>query len=377
MHPPHSITIGLSMIVKNEATVITRCLDSVKDIIDYVCICDTGSTDGTMGVIKKWLRDNHIPGEVYSEKWQDFAYNRTHALKKLRQVQAVDYVLVIDADEILERAENFDLSRWKNSLTHDLYNITCRLGNIVYIRHVLFKNAKPFYYRGVLHECLECDQPFSCARLEGLYNVPHQDSSRNQNKYKYQLDAAVLAQAFAATEDPSLKSRYAFYLAQSYRDSDDKTNALTWYQKRATMGGWEQEVYYAHYQVACLQEQLGYPENEVLQGYLSAYEKCPSRLEALHNALKLCRVTGRYHQGYMIGKHAVSLPPVPAELFVEHWMWEYGVADEFSVVCYWSGHYEEGLKYCESVLDKIPAAEKPRILKNIEFFKQKIEPLTN
>ena len=46
-------TICLTMIVKNEAETIKRCIDSVKDHIDYLVICDTGSTDGTQDLIKE------------------------------------------------------------------------------------------------------------------------------------------------------------------------------------------------------------------------------------------------------------------------------------------------------------------------------------
>ncbi len=43
-------TIGLCMIVKNEAHVITRCLDSVCPLVDHVLIEDTGSTDATRAI---------------------------------------------------------------------------------------------------------------------------------------------------------------------------------------------------------------------------------------------------------------------------------------------------------------------------------------
>ncbi|MCA3798466.1 MAG: glycosyltransferase, partial [Burkholderia sp.] len=73
------------MIVKNEAAVIVRCLDSVRPMIDYVLIEDTGSTDGTQDIIRQWLDSNGLTGEVIDEPWRDFAYNRSHALACLRR----------------------------------------------------------------------------------------------------------------------------------------------------------------------------------------------------------------------------------------------------------------------------------------------------
>ena len=45
----------LNMIVKNESKIITRLLDSVIDIIDCYCICDTGSTDNTVQLITDYF----------------------------------------------------------------------------------------------------------------------------------------------------------------------------------------------------------------------------------------------------------------------------------------------------------------------------------
>lgn len=45
------------MIVKNESHVIKRCLDSVKDFIDYWVIVDTGSTDDTKNHTRDDARD--------------------------------------------------------------------------------------------------------------------------------------------------------------------------------------------------------------------------------------------------------------------------------------------------------------------------------
>ena len=50
-------TICLTMIVKNESKVIRKCIDSVRDYINYWVIVDTGSTDGTQDLIKEIMAE--------------------------------------------------------------------------------------------------------------------------------------------------------------------------------------------------------------------------------------------------------------------------------------------------------------------------------
>jgi transposase len=58
------------MIVKNEASVIRRCLDSVLAIVSQWVIVDTGLTDGTQDIVREHLRD--LPGELHERPWRDF-----------------------------------------------------------------------------------------------------------------------------------------------------------------------------------------------------------------------------------------------------------------------------------------------------------------
>src|SRR5665213_2436272 len=110
-------TIGLTMIVKNEAHVIGRALESVRPLVDYVLISDTGSSDGTQDVIRGWLADRQIAGEVIERPWVDFAHNRNQGLEALR-TRDVDYGLTIDADETLVFDAGFDRAAFKLSLIH-------------------------------------------------------------------------------------------------------------------------------------------------------------------------------------------------------------------------------------------------------------------
>ena len=92
-------TIGLNMIVKNEAHLIQDTLEKLtkKIAFDYWCVSDTGSTDGTQDIIRSFFANKQIAGELVEHKWRDFGYNRTKALESAYNKS--DYLLVFDADD--------------------------------------------------------------------------------------------------------------------------------------------------------------------------------------------------------------------------------------------------------------------------------------
>lgn len=98
-------TICLNMIVKDEEPVITRCLGSVKPIIDYWVIVDTGSSDKTKEVIREFMKD--IPGELHERPWKNFEHNRNEALELAKG--KADYLLIMDADDHLQFDPSFKL----------------------------------------------------------------------------------------------------------------------------------------------------------------------------------------------------------------------------------------------------------------------------
>ena len=124
-------TICLNMIVRNESQVIRRCLVSIKQLIDYWVIVDTGSNDGTQAIILDFLSD--IPGELHERSWVSFAFNRNEALALAKNKG--DYLLFIDADDWLEMPSSFV---WPE-LNKDRYFVAWRImGEID--RHTLLIN---------------------------------------------------------------------------------------------------------------------------------------------------------------------------------------------------------------------------------------------
>jgi len=88
------MTIAATLIVRNEARCIARCLESVRPWVDRVVVVDTGSTDGTPKLARA------AGAEVHHLDWpDDFSIARNHALA----LADADWHLVLDADEIVER----------------------------------------------------------------------------------------------------------------------------------------------------------------------------------------------------------------------------------------------------------------------------------
>src|ERR1700692_500923 len=113
-------TIGLCLILKNEVQVIGRCLESARPLVDYALVVDTGSTDGTQHTVREFMQSTRLSGEIIEEPWGDFAYNRTFALAKLRLRAAIDYSLMIDADQIVVFGNGFDVANFKDGLRSDI-----------------------------------------------------------------------------------------------------------------------------------------------------------------------------------------------------------------------------------------------------------------
>ena len=369
-------TIGLCMIVKNEAHVILRCLESVKPLVDYVLIEDTGSTDGTQDVVRDWLASAGIDGDVIDQPWQDFAYNRSHVLARLREVDRIDYALMIDADDRLAFDPQFDPAQFKADLGHDFYDVEIRYGGMRYHRPQLVSNRLPFCFRSVLHEYLEAPPgELTRATAVGVHIEIIGGGDRHKNPTKYQDDAARLEQALTEETDPFLTSRYRFYLAQSYRDAGEPERALENYLLRAELGYWDEEIFISLYNAAKLKDALGYPEDDVIAAFLKATDVNPTRAEALHGAARYCRVKGRNEEGYQLARRGLAIAKPDGGLFVENWIYHYGLLDELAVNGYWSAHYSESLDACLKLLggDALPHEQRERIAQNARFSAGKLE----
>jgi len=275
------------MIVKNESHVIRDTLENLCSYFDfsYWVICDTGSTDGTQQIIRDFFGEKGISGELLEHEWRDFGHNRSLALSAA--YNKTDYLLVFDADDRI--VGDFKLP---SEMTMDSYYM--RLGQeFSWNRILIINNHKQWHFKGVLHELIEPIEPINgIILIDGDYYIsPGHGGSRSSTDNKYLKDALILEKAFEDDVDEGMKNRYAFYCAQSYRDSGITDKAIEWYKKCLTRSNWVQEKYYSSYMIGNLYKQLNNME-EATKYWLKTSEYDAERIEGIVDLCEYYRSVG-------------------------------------------------------------------------------------
>lgn len=357
-------SVCLNMIVKNESQIIERCIESIKPLITYWVIVDTGSTDGTQDVIKKAMKD--IPGELHERPWINFGHNRNEALNLAKG--KADYLLFIDADETLTYTKDFK----KQPLTKDFYYIQSEYNGTNYKRVQIVKDGLNWKWIGAVHEAIDSPEAKSSDTLVGVSNIIKTDGDRAKDPNRFLRDAELLEKALV--EEPN-NTRNLFYLAQSYRDAEVLDKSIDAYRKRIQLGGWPEEVYISLLQIPKLQEKNGIAEDSIIsEGYKKALYFRPSRSETYYYLSNYYRRKGEYQRGYEIAALGLELKPSNDLLFVEHWIDDYGLLLEYSVTAYWTERYLESLLASKLILtcEGLPNNVKECVERNLFWIDQKL-----
>jgi len=177
-------TLSVCLIVRDEEQVLSRCLDSVQALADEIVIVDTGSADRTVAIARRYT------DKVFFHPWNnDFSEARNVALDYATR----DWVLQIDADEVLEQE---DVPLVRQVIEGEGYSAAyVALYNVLpdgFSRHYyprLFRREKA-HYEGTVHNQLIYDGPAIITEIrihhEG-YNL-----SREAMVRKYRRTEALL-----------------------------------------------------------------------------------------------------------------------------------------------------------------------------------------
>lgn len=197
------LNICLNMIVKDEAHVIRRCLESVRPYIHSWCIVDTGSTDGTQEAILEALAG--IPGTLHERPWVNFGVNRNEAMDFAKDLDPT-HMMFIDADETLEGPGYAPL------LCGDGYLIPVLHAGKVGRRFWMVRADYQGRWVGTVHEDMQCAGMIQMA--EEIRIVSHADGARSKDpKARDESDLELLLDQLIT--DPQ-SARSWFYAGELY-----------------------------------------------------------------------------------------------------------------------------------------------------------------
>lgn len=363
----------LTMIVKNEGKIIERCLDSVKDVVDCISICDTGSTDDTVQIIENYLEKNNIPGKVHHYEWKNFGHNRSLSVKAAQEWLRQEgysledtYLLLIDADMLLEVGPNFN----KDSLKADSYQCSQKNCWICYSNVRLIRASLPWKCVGVTHEYWACDQPLREDKLETLSIDDRNDGGCKSDKFE--RDIRLLTQGLKDEPD---NERYMFYLASSYKALKQYDEAIKWYTNRIAKGGWKEEVWYSKYMIGLCYQDMGLWD-KALEYYLQAYQYDPQRAETLQEISKHYRSQGENQLAYLFAKQGRQIPyPKNHLLFISYPVYDYLFDEDLSIAAYYTPYKEEGFAATNRLILKkdIPESVKKQAYQNVLYYVEKLK----
>jgi len=339
-------SICLNMIVKNEAPVILRCLNTIKPWIDTWLITDTGSTDGTQDIVREFMKD--IPGELVEVPWVDFAYNRNVALDLARPM--ADYSLFIDADQQFIPLPNFK----GIDVNKECYSIQVKepsqYGSLS-MAYFLLRNSSSIKWKGVLHEYLGFSEGLS--GIDGHIFVGGSilsitdDGHRSADPQKYLKDAWILEEALKKEPD---NLRYLFYLGQSYMNAGDNFSALKAFEKRSQLSGEDLgETFFSLYLVGILQERVGIDPDTCLESFLKAHYFSRSRPEPVYKIAQIYMNKKECQQVYDLLKPYVFVYHLDDHYCVQTDIRDYLLPILFSFSCYELKKYEE----CYNTIKKV------------------------
>lgn len=356
-------TVVLAMIVKDEAHIIESCLRRVLPHIETWCIVDTGSSDDTRQIIERVMAG--VPGELHRRPWVDFAHNRTECFELARDLG--DYALVLDADDEWVAPDGF---AWPD-VDVDAFEMRICMEDVVWHRLQALATCRPWRWEDPVHASPVLDSAPRVHRLDveiRAHATGHRHVVAPVEKYK--RDAEIYERLLAG--DPTNR-RHAFYCAQSHRDAGQITDAMRWYSRRAQLGGWSEEVWYSHYQLGLLSEQIGADEQAVTY-LLRAHDVDPERAEHLVALSRVARGAGRPALALLAAQVAAGLPEPSRTLFVEPSAYRWRAADELALASWGRGKaypagrpwFIQALRLNEKLVEIVPEAEKTRIATNIE-----------
>lgn len=235
-------TISASLIVKNEESVMQRCLDCVAKWADEIVVVDTGSTDRTMEICRAHPKVKLYESEHFNKDthYSDFQFNvaKNESIAKCTG----DWVIWWDADDFIsdegaQRIRNLAMQEKQDCL----YTFICSYGSLRFEHCRMFRNGVG----------IEFDRHHSCHEYLNTGGRPHfvrkdivvQHLPGKKGVPSAARNTAILEKDYY--ERGYKDQRTIFYLANSYREVGKHDEAINLYNEYLKISKWREERYFA------------------------------------------------------------------------------------------------------------------------------------
>lgn len=240
------MTLSLCMIVRDEEEVLARCLASVASVVDEIVIVDTGSTDQTKAIARSF------GARLFDFTWcQDFAAARNFSFSQAQS----DYILWLDADDVLLPDALDKLRALKRTLSHDAYYFRYDYAqdaqgrsNCSFYRERIVRNRPDIVWKYPIHEVLIL--PVGCSVETRDITVTHRRTPTGSEKDRNR-NLSILRHAVGQAQwqdDP----RIWYYLGREYADAGEFRQAIASYERFLAFGvtAWIEDRVGAHFRLA-------------------------------------------------------------------------------------------------------------------------------
>ena len=218
--------LSVCMIVKNEAEILGRCIESIKDAADEIIVVDTGSIDNTVSVAK------NSGAKVIIDEWKnDFSFARNISIANA----SCEWILWLDADDIVPPQSLPVINNLKKKKPDCVFGFIVRNekpGNTgtEFIQARMFPNRPDIFFERKIHE----QMMFSALRLgfklvETRAVVEHHGYADSQTmERKARRNITLLLEEYSIHDADAVM---AVEIADSYIITGDIVNAKKWYEK--------------------------------------------------------------------------------------------------------------------------------------------------
>jgi len=331
------ISISLCMIVKDEEQNIARCLSCVKNIVDEIIIVDTGSTDKTKEIVSEFTN------KIYDFEWvDDFSAARNFSFSKATK----DYILWLDADDVIMPDEQQKLIRLKQTMSSDVDVVLMRYhvgedkdGKSIcsFPRERLLKRSKNFIWQDFIHEYLILEGNIINVDIGITHKSTHGLISRNLNIFEKKL-----------AEGYTFSDRNLFYYARELFYNKRYKEAKEYYMKFLnTENGLTSNYIDACLDLSYCYQRVSDKKNQ-LRTLLRSLEYASPRAEICCRIAYLYKEESLYERAIEWFELATRLKkPNGNTTSVIHDFWDYIPFMELSICNFKLGRYEVAKYYNE------------------------------